>query len=346
MQLLEVIMEKVELKHIIGLQGLLGWILAGIIAIVISSVFVLIYNYSGTHITNPSGATDYKWPSKQYKAQWSEGINYMHMDANGFNNLSSDTSNVDILLMGSSHMEAIQFPTKYSAGALMNDYLTDSYTYNIGISGHQLINCLDNLEAAVEEYKPNRYVVIETDNIDVSEEDLIAVRDGNVPHIPSYNSGLIYQLQRIPAIKVVYKQLTNKLSIDRTLRVNDTTEVTNNISISRDDVLKEVLNQKAILCADNHIKLVLCYMPHITVDSNGVLQRDDDTEWTALVKGTADQAGILMIDCFDAAKAEYEKTYELPYGFNNATMGEGHLNITGHRIVAQEIAKKIEEKNA
>ncbi len=328
----------------IVIKGIAEWIIAGLISLLISSFFVLIYNYSGTHIINLSGATDYKWVAGQYKAQWAEGINYMHMDENGFNNLSSDDENVDILLMGGSHMEAIQFPTEYNAGSLLNEYLPDYRTYNIGMSGHQLINCLDNLEAAVVEYSPNGYVVIETDNIDISEEDLVCVRDGLVPHIPSYDSGLLYQLQRVPALKVVYKQLTDKLSIDRLMRMSDKTDVdTDGISSSRIEVLKEVLNQKAAVCSDNNIRLVLCYMPHIYVGEDGKLERDDDAEWTETVRNAADEYGIIMIDCFEAAKTEYENTYALPYGFNNSTMGSGHLNMVGHEIVAREIAKAIEE---
>ncbi len=77
-----------KLVRIIGMKGILGWVIAGMISLMMASAFVLVYAYSGTHITNPSGATDYKWRAGQYKAQWSEGISYMYMDENGFNNLS------------------------------------------------------------------------------------------------------------------------------------------------------------------------------------------------------------------------------------------------------------------
>lgn len=339
-----------RLKRILGMRGLLGWFTAGILSLAIASLFVLVYNYSGTHITNPSEATDYKWMPAQYKAVWGEGINYMRMDDNGFNNLSSDTDGIDLLLMGGSHMEAVQFGTKYNAGSCLNNLL-DLKTYNVGMSGHQLVNCLDNLEAAVAAYRPSAYVVIQTSSLDVTMDEVKAVHDGTLADIPSYDSGIVYQLQKIPALKVIYKQLSDKLAIDRAgVAAGKAEDAIAAEGYDEDagrmeklQVMAEVLEEKAALCADNGIRLVLAYTPGVSVDSAGTIYRNDNEEWAGTVEKAAADAGIIMVDCYEAFKDEYENSCALPFGFHNAAMGSGHLNKTGHRIVAQEIAEAVKD---
>jgi hypothetical protein len=86
-------------------------LLAGAVSLAILSIFTLLYNFSGIHIENPSGATDYKWQSGQRKATMTEGFSWLKMDDSGFNNVAFDdvgSEQPDILLMGSSHMEAVQ----------------------------------------------------------------------------------------------------------------------------------------------------------------------------------------------------------------------------------------------
>ena len=59
---------------------------AGLIALVFLSWFTIVYCNSGIHVTNSSGATDYKWEPNQLKSTMSEGFAWLHMDKNGFNN--------------------------------------------------------------------------------------------------------------------------------------------------------------------------------------------------------------------------------------------------------------------
>ena len=60
--------------------------------------------------------------------------------------------------------------------------------------------------------------------------------------------------------------------------------------------------------------------------------------------------GIIFLDTGDAFLRAYEKDYSVPYGFANTTFLTGHLNKTGHRIVAEAFYQALtqlqeEEKN-
>ena len=83
-------------------------LISGVISILILSVFCFFYSYSGIHIVNDTFATDYKWQSNQFKSNMTEGFAWIKLDKYGFNNVNSHIDDIDILLMGSSHMEAVQ----------------------------------------------------------------------------------------------------------------------------------------------------------------------------------------------------------------------------------------------
>ena len=47
--------------------------------------------------------------------------------------------------------------------------------------------------------------------------------------------------------------------------------------------------------------------------------------------------GVTLVDMSDRFIREYNNSHEAPYGFNNTTIGKGHFNRTGHRMVAEEL---------
>ena len=42
---------------------------------------------------------------------------------------------------------------------------------------------------------------------------------------------------------------------------------------------------------------------------------------------------------------EYEKERKLPHGFMNTSPGTGHLNRTGHKLIAARLAAVLEQCN-
>lgn len=191
---------------------------AGILAVIMLSLFCIGYLNTGVHINNRSGATDYKWERNQFKSTMVEGFAWMKMDEQGFNNDFPVKGDVDILLMGSSHMEAINVAPDKNTGYILNEILPEYYTYNIGTSGHNIYICANNIHAAVNEYDPDEYVIIETDRIDLDIGEMQSVVSRNYPHIKSYDSGLLFMIQKyFPLVKNVYKQLADWWSSDNSL---------------------------------------------------------------------------------------------------------------------------------
>lgn len=172
---------KCLLSLVKGEEALLKIVLriftSGIVSLTILSVIVCFIAYSGVHVNNESEATDYKWEQNQYKSTIFEGFAWLRFDNEGFNNAVDRQENIDILLMGSSHMEACNVASDENVGYLLNKELPN-YTYNIGTSGHTLYSCIHNLESVLSFYQPRKYVVIETATIELEKEYMQSVMDG------------------------------------------------------------------------------------------------------------------------------------------------------------------------
>ncbi len=89
---------------------------------------------------NSNKTTDDFWYPNQFCSNMEEGFAWFYFDKNGFNNsylIKKDK--IDILLIGSSHLEAIQMKTKENIGYLLNNLLPHYYLYKIGITGIRIL---------------------------------------------------------------------------------------------------------------------------------------------------------------------------------------------------------------
>lgn len=95
-------------------------IIAGVLAFSVACAVCLIYYNPGIHITNETGATDYRWLSNSFTGTMIEGIAWHKTDRNGFyNDSSAPDKKMNILVMGSSHMEGTNIPYEQSAPRIL-----------------------------------------------------------------------------------------------------------------------------------------------------------------------------------------------------------------------------------
>lgn len=320
-------------------------IFAVTISLVILSVFASFYNYSGIHIENPTGATDYKWQSWQRKATMTEGFSWLKMDGSGFNNADfgdSGSKQLDILLMGSSHMEAVEVASDENTGYLLNKLAPNYRTYNIGVSGHTIYTCVNNMQSAVKEYTPNQYVILETSTVELDVEKMLQVIDGEYTHTQSYDSGILYLLQKyIPATKNIYKAIDEW----RGSTVDDDTKEDTGTTLNKSNVQALYYNtlisflQKAY--SDSNGKLVIFYQPNTQIDETGSLADNNDREYRDLFASACDTVGINYIDMTDDFRNLYEDEHILAHGFTNTAVGVGHLNKYGHQVIAERLVNEL-----
>ena len=141
---------------------------------------------------------------------------FFYSNNDGFNNLRDYTpgEQIDVLLMGSSHMEAFNVAQDKSTASVLNRLFDGKkYVYSIGTAGHTLPYCVKHLGSALDTYVPAQYVLLETASLDLTPADMEGALDGSLADIPSYTGGLVGLLQRVPLLRLLYtKYFKNTLA--------------------------------------------------------------------------------------------------------------------------------------
>lgn len=320
-------------------KWLLKALLAAVLAVAILSAFCFFYYNYGVRKTNLTGATDYSWENAFF-CHMEEGIGFGVYDEDGFNNGNYPGGQIDVLLMGSSHINA--YNVKYDQGLawILNTKEWDKTVYNIGMEGHDLARQAYNLPYALDYYEPNEYVVLEMFQIP-SEEEMQSVLDGTWERSSAYDAGVIYYLQKIPFFRILHKKIADyrgSVTPVNTISTNAMEETESQESVQEETSMEKTrdafLSNISRICEEKKVKPILLYhtVP-LRTEKTWVFQSDADTisSW----RDTCEEEGILFLDATKAFEDRYMKNYHIPYGFSNTKIGWGHLNADGHQILAE-----------
>lgn len=312
--------------------------LSGIFAMILISLFSYVWDFSGSHIVSKTGVTDYTWEPYQRKASMDEGFAWLRMDENGYNNALLSGGKEDILLMGSSHMEAVNVASDENAGYLLNKLLPEYYTYNIGMSGHTIYNCFNNLESVARQY-PSEWVVMETDRVELEVDKMRAVINGEFPHIKSYDSGILYYLQKyVPGMKVVYNRITDWICMEETSeKISDKDTLPDYRYIN---ILAEFLSSGVEKLNEGQ-RLLIVYQPRTEIDENGEYVSTADDKYSEIFRQQCEIYDIEFINLSRNFEELYLSEHILAHGFYNSAVGEGHMNVAGHKVFAEQVAQVI-----
>lgn len=315
---------------------------AGVLALAILSLFVYGYSYTGVHVTNTTHATDYTWENRQWRSTMIEGFSWLHVDENGYNNQIIPET-IDVLVMGSSHMEGFNVGKNENAVELLRKELTEWSFYNIGISGHDIYRCVDNVAYALDCYQPSKYVIIETSTVDLDEESMKAVIDGTAQPIPSYDTGLMYHMQKLPAVKWVFKQVQDWKNADTTeTEQTDFSQMEERTAIESENLLDEFLRKVSQASTAHECNAIIVYHPTLdlaffenanTLDNFGLYK----------FKSACEENDIIFVDLTDDFIELYEEKHLLAHGFANTVVGQGHLNRNGHEVMAKHLASVLSD---
>lgn len=315
--------------------------IAGLIVIIELSLFTLLYHYTGAHSDSPTGATDFVFQPHQLYSTMEEGFAWTRMDEDGFNNPDgSKNLKIDNLLVGSSHMYAYNVPAKLSTAYLLNDLLPEMHTYNIAMGEHLFSTCISNLENAVNIYHPSSYVIVQTSDVALNMQEMEEVCNGTYEELSSYNDGPLYWFQRfVPAAKIIYKQLSDWILLSSPSKAEE-----NSIDfLSKDysSLINKYLFNAANTVEKSGAKLIIFYIPDLTILKDGSLEFQTDENAVAAFNKSCVNNEILFIDMTAEFQKMYIEKHKLPYGFINSRVGHGHLNVNGHRVVAEKLQEVI-----
>ncbi len=324
------------------LKNILKFILSIIISVTVLTLFCMLYYNTPVHFDNIDGATDYHWKNNAFYSRATEGFGTGKTNNEGYINTFDyyEKDKIDILVMGSSHMEALQVAMNESTSELLNNMLKDDTVYNIGVSGHNFLICASHLKNALQKYKPSKYVIIETSTINFNENDLSQViNTGSLKKITSNSNGIIGFLQQNQFLRLAYTQFNNFKN-----GVTNDVEVDNSLNTFNVELINNLLSQMQDIAIDAKTKLIILYHPSTILNDNGEIALSQNTENVDKFNELCNNNNIIFVDMSERFVNEYNANYVLPYGFSNTSVGSGHLNKYGHKMIAEELYRVIKEE--
>lgn len=301
-------------------------LISGILSITILSAVCLAYSYNMLGIPTPTGASGYSCVPGSLKSKMDEGFGWNVMDANGYNNETA-YDKVDVLIMGGSHIEALQMSRSCSVTYKLDQLLPEYYVYNVGTSGHLTEMCANYLENACEYFSPE-YVIMDLNSLKLDESTMNSVVAGTYPE-----PELLSQKSTIARIVRDYIPVFGKLILQLQTwnSPKKQTDQKDDISWQDDtaymDTLERFFKYIGDVAKEHDTQLILLYHPATyEVDDKGELVFEDETEEFNIFSDICKANDIVLVSSKDENIKMYQEKHVVPNGFSNTRLGSGHLN--------------------
>ena len=316
--------------------------ISGVIAFAILTGVCMLYYNKPLDCESVDGATDYSWEKNKFYSIGTEGFAWGKTNNEGYLNPEdyTESTQVDILIMGSSHMEAYQVTQDQSAAGVLRTLMPEKNIYNIGISGHTFLICADNLFEAVNKYEPTEYVVMETYSIGYTDIQLQEAINENVTDLISVDRGFIKIFQKNPFLRLIYSQL--KSFSDNAVNDSESPAFAE-IEIASNESYCALLAKLNAIVSDKGAQLIIVYHPFLSLNKDGTASLDSDNELSKFFEECCEKNGIIFLDMSEPFLEGYENEFVLPYGFTNTSVGSGHLNKNGHAMIAKSLYEIMKE---
>lgn len=339
-----------------------AWLFAIAISFCFVNLFIFIYFHQPGWISRSEAATNAIWNPGSSYSNALEGFGAGKIDENGYINQYPLAEDNYILVMGSSHTQGKEVPVDERYTELVNRKITaeqKEYIYNIGTDGHYLPDLLKHFSAAVKEFPKAKGVVLEVFQSDCDSNTLESCLK-QVPYNPEQDGSVIAdKISGIQKLAMTVKENMPLLNLLQQKQFADfKIDFSGAFGIGKPDLqeqgiegqdaqelpggesgmerYQELLDQVfTTMKKEYQGKIFILYHPIVKISGDQLeITYDDSYRYFQQVCKNQD---IQIIDTGAAFQDCYDKQYGVPYGFGNTSMGEGHLNRTGHRILADEL---------
>lgn len=359
-------------------KKILSWITAAIAAVICVNFLCLFYIRETGGAERLGGAIYAISQPGRISVNCEEGYGFNRNDENGYTNTTAQLSEDGyILIMGNSMTRGtntmpkdryVQQLNSLIAKDMGGDASETAYAYSISRGGALFAELASGYDAALAEFPDAKAVVIqlafENRDLGISPEYLEQVynqREFDVTQTAEYifeNESFVSKFKHLvknafPLIPFAENRRFNKIGhpfvgafgLNRIIMKKDIISADlknendqNALKYAELDALTEALSY---LNSKNNIPLIILDMPDIK-------SFDEDSLTFNLYKQdiweeACNEAGVTFIGMTDEFEELFLQERKLPYGYSNTSVGTGHMNKAGNRLVAETLYQKLKE---
>ncbi len=153
-------------------------------------------------------------------------------------------------------------------------------------------------------------------------------------------------LEKNPYIKLLYQQYKNLQSqnngeADVTITENAGYDVFGDDTYAATEELLAYISRTA---EEADVQAVIYYIPDMTLTEDGSYECSASVDTRDTFAELCEKYNIIFADMTDSVEEAYVKEHIVASGFDNTTVGYGHLNAYGHELLAQCIYDAIGEE--
>lgn len=292
-----------------------------------------------------------------------EGKSISQIDSNGYINPSANLTDSDyILVMGNSQSNGIQVAEDRRYIALLNEKIKTEndkvYVYNISRDGQDFCDLVSGFNAAIQEFPDSKAVILQIGGVnswslEKMQNCMSQERTFSEEMRGAYLGSHLSKLQKLKHIIKVTCPFPVYVMEKKIPSMNWGFEgsfwqsnkvITSETSDNREEwiVYEEMLDEILKYLKQNYDReIVILELPSISLNNEGQLEISCGIR-QEIFKEVCENNNVTYVNMQDTYIREYEESNILPYGFSNTNPGYGHLNESGHRMVAETLYPFLE----
>lgn len=331
---------------------LVQWICALLLGMVIVSAVGFFYYRPVGWLEREKNATSAVWEPNTVMVNFLEGGGITRVDSRGYTNpWGKELDEELVLCIGASYVQSKEVMESKKYTYLLNEMLTSENklkVYNLSRDAYMYPEIVAGFSAAIQEFPQTKVAVIDISNTDYSIEELEESLVQREYSEEQTGDKLYESLTSAEKIKVKIKDYFPVISIlkhqisqmqgKKAAVGNKTAEDT--VKVSKEqyaEALDATMKQMREAFSG---EIIILYHPSVCLNEDGSMSLNQP-EYLEVFNEVCQQNGIVFADMGEDFLQAYEEKKEVPYGFNNVTIGEGHLNKYGHKLIAERLYELI-----
>lgn len=300
-------------------------------------------------------ATPEVWQKNSLVIHGLEGYGINFTDDNGYNNPPGILNGRYALALGSSHTQGFNVCQKDNYCSLYNDFASENdlpLLYNAGMDANNFADILKHFDAAMQQFPDAEFILIETPYFTFTEEQLTDALEMVEYQENTDDSGIFTHLygfiQSMPLLRLLVRQLLESDTAEwENAFLQADAGADSEVQTIDYAVYRTLLTECFAALRETTDKPIylLYHRPLLVTESGCAVQTESigENPLTPLITELCGAYDITLLLPDEIYIDNYQQDQTLPYGFHNTTYGEGHLNRTGHALIAQMVTNAVKE---